>query len=319
MKKLFGYLLCLTVGCGCVAFRDNLARVSDLDGSNDHRIFRIGSVTKLMMEPALWQIEDAERVNFDRPVSLYLKDSLPPEFDRVTLRMLHDNTSGLPLDFVDPWCLGDIFDALNCGLLGTDVGVRYNLRANFVRKLWDPRVRGAVRRGEPCYSNAGYALMMMAIVDELGETPEQLLQRYVVRPYGLKDTSFSVHPDMVPRLTKACAGHLPWLYLPGMEVPEHREGDVRTLYGGLLSSASDILKVCYVLMPHLDRARGLLSERRLPRGRKILYCTGMAFGGHAFVGFDPKLQHAAVVLENVTCWDTQEGFELFESLNPLRR
>jgi len=308
-----------SVLCGCLSYHENIVRVTEVDGSNDHRIFRIGPATKLMLEPALWQVEDAERVNFDRPVTLYFKDKLPPEFDRVTLRMLHDGTSGLPDLFLDPWCLGDAFDSFNGKLTGADRYAKFDARANFVRKLWAPRVRGLVRRGEPCPSDMAWALMLMAITDELGETPEQLLQRYVVRPYGLEDTSFELRADLAPRLTKPCAGSRPWLLPSGAEVPDYRYGDVKMATGGLLSSASDLLKVCYVVLPHLDRARGLLSERRLSDGRKLYWLAGSTYGGRTFVGFDPKLRHAGVVLENVTGPATDEGFELFESLTPKPR
>lgn len=312
-RAVFGAAAVVLLG-GCLSWSGNLERVADVDGSNDHRVYRVGELTQIMMEPALWQLEDSERVNFDRPVTLYLKDLLPPEFDRVTLRMLHDGLSGLPYDLTDPWCLGDIGEVLLSAGVGTEIGARYERRANFIRKLWDPRIRGDVRRGEPRPSNIGYALMMMAIEDELGESPEALLQRYVVRPYGLKDTSFELRPELRLRLTRSCAGAVPWLLPGGWEIPDHHGGDVRTPSCGLYSSASDLLKVCFVVLPHLDRARGVLAERRLRNGRRILYRTGATYGGYGFVGFDPKGRQCVVALENRTRLWSYEGLELFESL-----
>ena len=85
-----------TALCGCLSSR--VERVVGVDGSGDHRVFRLGAVTRLMMEPVLWRLEDTEKINFDRPVGLYFKDPLPPEFEKVTLRMLHDGKTGLPRD-----------------------------------------------------------------------------------------------------------------------------------------------------------------------------------------------------------------------------
>jgi len=306
----------LVVLSGC--FSENLVTVQEIDGSNDHRVFRIASVTKLMMEPVLWQLEDAEKINFDNPVSLYLKNRLPPEFDKVTLRMLRDNTSGLPREFIDPWCLGDVYSAFKCGLVGSNLYDGFDRRGDFIRRLWDPRIRGDVRRREPRYSSVGFALMMMAICDELRTTPEELCRRYLVKPYGLQDTSFIVTEALRPRLTPACAGHLPWLRPAGWEVPDHRDGEVTMLAGGMLSSASDILRVCRVILPHLDRAKGLLERRTLSDGRTIYYRTGMIYGGHAFVGLDPVDSRAVVILKNETCWTSDDGFELMESLIPPR-
>jgi len=304
---------------GCLAYRDNVVTVRDAVGSSDHRIFRIGSATKLMMEPVLWKLEDTGKVNFDRPVTDYFRDPLPPEFGRITLRQLHDNKTGFPREFLSPWSLGDLDDALSCGLMGTHLYRKFDARKDFVRCLWTEDVRAAVRKGGSEYSNMGYALMMMAILDVTGQSLEELCQEHLVKPYGLKDTTFAPGPGMLNRLTPACAGHLPWLYPAGMEVPDHRGGDVLMCAGGMLSSASDMLRVAYVILPHLDRSKGILCKHRLDCGRTVYYRSGMVYGGHSFVGFDPQAKRAVVVLKNVTCWDNDEGFDLMESLIAPRR
>ena len=296
--------------CGCFSGRS--VHVQGVDGSDDHRVFRIGALTRLMMEPVLWRLEDSERIKFNLPVGLYLRDPLPPEFDKVTLRMLHDGATGLPSAFLDPWCPGDVFTMSMGALVGTDIYEGFDSRAEFVRRLWDPRVRSSMRHDGPRDSNMGYALMMMAICDELKTTPQKLCEEYLVRPYGLRDTSFEIRDGMRERLMPTCAGRLPILVPRGCPVPDGRGGEISMLAGGMLSSAADILRVCHVMKPHLARARPIMKEKELGDGRKALCIGGMTRGGSAFVGFDPVDRRAVVVLGNCADWLSSEGLETLD-------
>lgn len=313
MKKAFW--LTMLFLAGCFSCRENVVTVAEADGSNDHRIFRIGSLTAIMLEPVLWKLEDTEKINFDLPVTIYFKDRLPKEYRNVTLRMLHDGKSGLPRDFIDPWCLSDVGDSLGCGLLGFNLYGSFDHRADFVRKLRAPRARAAIRhRRYREYSNVGYALMLMAITDELGISLQELCEEYLVKTYGLKDTTFIPNEGMKERLTPACAGSWPWLLPEGAEVPENRDGEVTRYAGGMLSSASDMLKIGYVMLPHLDRARALLASERLDLGHWVYYRTGMTCGGNAFLGFDTKRGRIAVVLGNET---RDPGDEVFDFMRTM--
>lgn len=310
LRLIFIFLGACLAGC-C---SDRVVTVRDKGLSSDHRIFRIASLTKLMMEPVLWKLEDSKVVDFDRPVTDYFKDPLPPEFGKVTLRDLHDNKSGLPREFIDPWCLGDVYSAFKCGFVGSDIYEDFDTRREFVRKLWTVRVRSALRHDGPRYSNMGYALMMMAICDATGRSIQELCEEELVRPLGLKDTTFEPNAEQRARLTPSCAGHLPWFRFEGQIVPDHRDGEVTRAAGGMLSSAADMLKVAEVIYPQLDRAKGLLEAKTLPSGHRILYRCGMIYGGNAFLGFDLDARRAAVLLKNVTCWWSNDGFEYMESL-----
>ena len=306
---------------GCFGGGSRIVSIAEVDGSNDHRIFRIGSIGKIMMEPVLWRLEDSGAIDFDRPVGEYLRDALPPEFDDVTLRMLHDNVAGLPRELMDLLCLEDIVGALSSGIFGTDLYFGFATRREFIARLWRPSVRVKVARrdGDGVYSNAGYVLMMMAIEDATGMTAEELCRRHLIEPYGLVDTSFEPGEAMLQRVLPPCAGSLPWVFPAGTEIPDHRENEIVMHSGGMLSSASDILKVCYVIMPHVERASGLLFRRRLPCGRDVFFRHGMVYGGSAFVGFDPAAPRAVVLLRNATCWPSDDGIDLMEHLaNPPR-
>lgn len=300
---------------GCLTWGEGPVTVRDVDGSSDHRIFRIGALTKVMMEPVLWRLEDSRRIDFDRPVGEFIPESLPPEFDRITLRDLHENRAGLPMSFATAWRLGDWPYAVGNVLFGTGRYARFDTRAEFFYRLWMPDVRRRVARGEAVPSDMGYALMMMAIVGRLGETPEELCRKYLVEPYGLKDTSFNPPSAAdAARLTPPCAGTEPWLWLRGMAVRETRDGEISGLVGGLCSSASDVLRVAYVILPHLDRAKAQLESHRYDFGRTVWYQTGTTGGGYGFIGFDPVDRRAVVILRNATDRGSEEGLELMEGL-----
>lgn len=314
-----GFLVaaCALVLSGCLGPRDGVVSVTDVDGSADHRIFRLGAATRLMLEPVLWRLEDRKIIDFDRPVTEYFKDKLPPEYETVTLRMLHDNESGLPLNLIDAWSLGGMGELFGCAAFGDELYRGFNSRESFVERLWDIRFRKAVERREPQPSNVGFALLMMAICDRTGATMDWLCERYLIRPYGLKDTSFVPRQGVRGRLTRSVAGSLPWFRFAGSDIPDHRgEGEVKLFSGGMLSSPSDILKVAFVILPHLDRAKALFETREIC-GRTVSYIRAGTLGGRIFIGFEPQDAHVALLLRNDTGLALSDGFELMENLiNP---
>lgn len=241
MKAVLALVGAVLLVGGCRS--GGLVRVAAVDGSGDHRVFAIGTLTQVMMEPVFWTLEDTEKINFDLPVTLYFKDALPPEYEHVTMRMLHDG--------------------------------------------WD----GLSRR-------ESFALMMMAVCDELETTPQELCERYLVEPYGLVDTSFVMTDALRARLIPPCGrGLFDWLGDGEPEVAANRMVDAERFSEGLYSSAYDVLRVAYVIRPHLDRMKAVLDEDTLDDGRKALYRRAAPSGG-GIIGFDSGGRHSVVVLDN---------------------
>ena len=295
---------------GCLSGRPAFVEVADVDGSGDHRIFRVGALTQVMMEPVLWRLEDSKILDFDRPVTAYIHEYLPPEFEQITLRQLHEGKTGLPRSLNDPWHLSEVL------LADTDAPERIATRAAFARSLWHARVRVALRWDEPGRSEVGYALLLMAVCDATGRTLDDLCREYLVEPYGLRDTSFRMTPGMATRLAEPRQALVPWLML--VPWPDARRMDETSAFaGGMFSSAHDILRVCYVVLPHIGRMRHLLDERELPCGRKVLCRTGSGGGCRAFVAFDTKDHRAAVLLRNAGGSPRSGGLDMMERLlNP---
>jgi CubicO group peptidase (beta-lactamase class C family) len=312
-----------TVEWFCSEKRDHTCVVA-VDASDDRRMFRIASLTKLMLYPMLERLESEGRLDLDWRLTECFRDPLPEEYRGLTLRDLLESRSGLPREFIDPWCLGDVWTAFHCGFAGIDIYGDFSERADFVRKLHEPAVRGDVKRRIRRYSNMGFALMMMAVCDRLGESVEALFERYVVRPYGLEDTFFEVPPERLSGLTPACSGALPWLIPRGKPVPDHRLKEVAKLTGGLRSSASDMLKVFNSLWGRIEALDvsgaedgdevWMLKVAVLRSGRKILYRHGIIYGGATFVGFDVDERRIVLVMRNVTSWPSGECVQLVERL-----
>ena len=301
-------------------------------GADEHSLYRVASLSKMFLYPILFQLHADGRLDLDRPVAAYSKLKLPPECARVTLRDLVENKSGLPREFMTPWNPVDMFTAFRCGFVGSHIYADFDTRERFAREIWRPRWRAALRKGGNVYSNVGFGLLGMAVEDALGRDLETILHDELTGPHHFADTTYFPHGDQTNRLTRACAGHLPWFIRRRHEVPDHRLGEALRATGGLFSSASDCLlffRSCWPLVDAYIKDRplesypdeavyGLLRVHVLPNGRRIVYRAGMIYGGASFVGYDPSTRTLVVILRNVTSWPDRRGFDVMERLDALR-
>lgn len=313
------------VAVACGAGETVFACAGDAD---EHSLYRIASLSKLFFAPVLLKLHERGRINLDRPVSAYSKLALPPECARVTLRDLLENQSGLPREFLTPWNPVDMWTAFSCGFVGSHIYADFDDRESFAREMWRSRWRAAMRKGGNVYSNMGFALLGMAVEDALGRDLETILREELTGPRHLADTTYFPHGDQTNRLTRACAGHLPWFVRRRHEVPDHRLGDALRATGGLFSSASDCLtffRSCWPLVDAYIKDRplesypdeavyGLLRVHVLPNGHRIVYRAGMIYGGASFVGYDPSSRTLVVILRNVTSWPDRRGFDVMERI-----
>ena len=295
-------------------------------------LFRIASLSKLFLHPVLLNLHAQGRLNLDQPVSSVSRLDLPPEYGRITLRDLLLNRSGLPREFIVRWEPLDTWTAFSCGFFGTDIYAAFESRDDFARMTWRPWWRHAVQTRCERYSNMGFGLLGTAVEDALGQTLEEILQSELARPLALADTTYAPDGDRTNRLTRACAGHLPWLTRRGGDVPDHRLGDALRATGGLFSSAADCATVLSAYWTVVDAQLqereidayaddavfGLLRVKVLSDGSRVLYRAGMIYGGASFVGFDLRTRTVVVILRNVTSWPDRRGFSVLETLRALR-
>jgi CubicO group peptidase (beta-lactamase class C family) len=150
-------------------------------------IFDIASLTKpLATAPAVMQLFEQGKLQFDDPVQKYLPDfnsADDPLRAEVTLRMLLTHTSGLPgdVELKDPWGLAQI-----------------DRPEGFRRALTTPLESppGAGVR----YSDINFILLGLLVEKVTGEQEDDYVQRNVFGPLGLTDTRY------LPA-AKACGPH----------------------------------------------------------------------------------------------------------------
>jgi CubicO group peptidase (beta-lactamase class C family) len=142
--------------------------------------FEIGSITKQFTAASILQLQEAGKLQIDRPLSDYLPDA--PHAREVTLRQLLTHTSGLH-DYLDgpqaqmerlasrPIAYGDLIARVAPLPLDFPPGSRWS------------------------YSNTGYLLLGKVIETVSGETYAAYLQRHIFDPLGMKDTHTTADED----------------------------------------------------------------------------------------------------------------------------
>ena len=136
-------------------------------------LFEIGSITKQFTAASILQLQEAGKLQIDRPLSNYLPDA--PHAKEVTLRQLLTHTSGLH-DYLDG--SQEELDRL------TPQPITYrDLIARVASLPLDspPGSRWA-------YSNTGYLLLGKVIEAVSGETYKEYLKRHIFDPLHMKDT-----------------------------------------------------------------------------------------------------------------------------------
>jgi D-alanyl-D-alanine carboxypeptidase len=157
----------------------------DLD-PDDH--FRVGSVTKTYVATAVLQLVEQRRLGLADTVEQRLPGLLPYG-SRVTLRQLLDHTSGVP-DYLAAAPLGD-----------------YWTHGPGSARAWRPReLVGLVAAAPPAfepgsswgYSNTNYVLLGLMIERVTGLPLGAELDRGILRPLGLDETTFPINEQEIP-------------------------------------------------------------------------------------------------------------------------
>ncbi len=141
--------------------------------------FRAGSVTKPFTSAVVLQLAAEGRLDLDAPVRRYLSGSIPEAYGTVTVRQLLNYTSGIPAADGP----GDSFEAQWEHRF--DVTDPHDQIAEAVAK--SPEfVPGTAQH----YLNINYTVLGVLIEKVTGTTYEKAVSARVLRPLGLRDTSF---------------------------------------------------------------------------------------------------------------------------------
>jgi CubicO group peptidase (beta-lactamase class C family) len=242
------------------------AGLADVNGKKPMKpdtICWIASMTKPITGTAVMMMQDAGKLSVDDPVSKYLpefkelksKDGKPVE---VTIRHLLTHTSGM----------ADINDA----------------QAKSAKSLADviPLYVAQPVQFEPgskwqyCQSSINTAARIVEVVS--GESFPDFLEKRLFQPLGMKDTTFYLREEQLPRLAKSYArtkeGTLEEakiFILHGLP-PTSRER-FPAANGGLFSTAPDYVRFCQMILNG-----GELEGRRYLKSESVKYMTSVLTG-----------------------------------------
>ncbi|MEV4087005.1 serine hydrolase domain-containing protein [Nonomuraea fuscirosea] len=154
-------------------------------------VHRVGSITKTFTAVAVLQQVARGKIELDAPVGRYLPDVVPGERGtKITVRMLLNHTSHIA-DLVGP-----AFPSL---LEGSTKSLDDNRLRTFTPLELVRLGLGAAPTGEPgttpgVYSNTNYVLAGLLLEKVTGMDAERYITRHVIRPAGLRHTSFPRTP-----------------------------------------------------------------------------------------------------------------------------
>jgi methyl acetate hydrolase len=225
-------------------------------------VFRIASMTKAVTAAAAMQLVEAGKLALDRPASEVVPDLSTPQvlegFDAtgqpalrsargtVTLRNLLTHTSGFGYDI---WNADLLRYHRETGTPAPRTGKLAGLSAPLT---FDPGTRWQYSIG------IDWAGRMVEAAS--GQDLERVFRDRLFAPLGMRDTSYLVHPDMLPRLATVHARTE-----AGLQPVELEPNPPREFFpggGGLHSTARDYMRFLQMLLGGgaLEGTRVLLPE-----------------------------------------------------------
>lgn len=293
-------------------------------------LFEIGSLGKDFVTWTIWELEKEQRIVLDFPVTAYADQPLPSLYETVLLRDLLEHQSGLPRESLG---LCDMDDVLNAWLWTGDICRCATTRELLYRMLRKRSCQRAIENRRSRYSNIGFGLLGVLTENATGEQLEQLIQRYVLNPMKLTDTTFSPSDEQRKRLAAPVAGDLPVLFRRGTRVPVHRLGSGLKAAGNIYSTPNDMKRFIRrfhqemlnrtpvtQITPEMDGK--LIYNREIhitPENHRYLCRWGMYYGYNAFVGLDIDTGITLLVFRSGTDWPDEFGITILRALSKTVR
>lgn len=285
-------------------------------------IYRIGSITKLFTATAVMQLRDREKLRLDDPIVKYIPgfeiQSRYPEAPPITVRHLLTHTSGLPREAAFPYWTDHIFpsrDEIIEGLRGQETTFPSETKYK--------------------YSNLALALAGEVVTAASGEPYEQFIEKNILEPLGMTDTSVNLTAGRKDRLAAGCSRRLadgkrtvmPYTDAKGIAPAANMSSTVEDLArfislqfrndppGGpqiLKPSTLREMHRVHWLLPGWRAGRGLGFSVRRFGDKTLVGHAGWVAGYQTQIGFVPEDKIGAVVLTSAD--DGQPGTILEQAL-----
>jgi CubicO group peptidase (beta-lactamase class C family) len=169
------------------------------DSVTSSTLFQAQSISKPVAATAMLRLVEAGQLSLDEDVNGYLKSWHVPENsfnnqEKVTLRRIVSHSAGLTVGGFGGYRLGDSIPTLTQILNGEKPANNPPIRVD--------AVPGSISR----YSGGGFLVMQQLLMDVTGESFPALMKRLVLKPAGLKLSTFE-QPLPEVRTKQAATGH----------------------------------------------------------------------------------------------------------------
>lgn len=264
-------------------------------------LYEIGSISKTFTATLLADAARRGRIDMNAPVNNFLPDSLPilqKNGKRVTLTMLANHTSGMP--------------RLPTNLFTSTVALVNPYREYDRRKLFAYLMKAELAREpgkEVEYSNLGAGLLGTLLENGLNSDYEELLQKRIAGPLGMKSTALTLNDEQKRRFAQGHDG--------GGKAASSWEFLALAGAGGIRSTTEDMLKYLRAELGDgprtLVRAMQLTQEKTATQGDRAIglgwfwnvknpqpwyWHNGGTGGFSTFAAFNLRRKTALVVLTN---------------------
>lgn len=274
---------------------------------DEHTLFEAGSITKVFTNLLLAQLVNEGRIDLDTPILDYLPEGtvLPETDDRaITAFDLATHSAGL--------------SGLPDAVLAGGVDNPYSGVGDGILMDWLAGYRMPRQIGESFeYSNAGTALLALAIEHVSGTGYADLLTEKVLAPLGMSETHLALTGTALPEMA---SGHN-----AAREMVPHWDFDVFAPAGALVTSSADLAKFIAAASGTAETELRADFDTMLARTRtagndsiglgwfitdtgqgEIVWHNGITAGFRSFAGFERNSGNGVVVLSNMV---TEAGIE----------
>lgn len=299
---------------------------------NGDTIFAIGSLTKSLTALLLENLySDGIVAPSDTVGSILSHETNFSEAAKaITLVQLVNHSSGLPRQ---PNNFAMLANLINYSFTGNNIYSHINRETLYAfLSEFHPDQEDV---GKYRYSNIGIGLLGHLLEIKTGKSLPLLLNERILRPLGLRDTTYVLDDERTSRMATGYVGSSPLFVKRNTPTPNWDVDDILKGAAGLYSTVNDMLVLAQFRIANartpiaripvdrriFDFRRQKIQEISLgwqvdgfPDGEQIHSLHGMIAGYSAYMGVEYEKGLAVVVLYNNFDWDDEIGHNLLLTL-----
>ncbi|WP_145046688.1 serine hydrolase [Paenibacillus xylanexedens] len=260
----------------------------------EHRLFEIGSITKVFTSILLLAMEEENVLSSDDMVGKFLPNVKNDYLNKITLKNLATHTSGLPI----------LATNHNMAKKRSDPYSMYTEEDLTAFLATADFTDGIDSFG---YSNLAVGLLGNILCKVSGRTYDELLKRYITEPLKMKETAVLLNSEQNSRFLNGHAS-------TGKRVP-HWNLAIHEGAGGIKSSIRDMSLLVQANLNDDHPLASILARSHLPNAignanlyfgwggdeildKDILWHNGGSAGFNSYLAFNKELRVGVVLLSN---------------------